>query len=914
MKDLGTRYTPSGMEQKRYEVWEKKGYFTPLIEREKESFCIVIPPPNITGILHMGHALNNTLQDVLTRWRRMEGYITLWLPGTDHAGIATQNVVERSLLKEGIRREDIGREEFVKRCWEWKQKYGGIIIEQLKRLGASCDWSRLRFTLDEGLARAVRTAFKRLYDEGLIYKDTYIINWCPRCSTALSDDEVEHREHQGNLWYVKYKLEDGSGHVVVATTRPETMLGDTAVAVHPDDERYRDLVGKYCILPILNRRMPIIADEYVQKEFGTGVVKITPAHDPNDYLVGKRHHLDEINVLRPDATINEHGGPYEGMDRYECRKKIVQDLEKMGAIEKIEPYTHSIGHCYRCETVVEPYISYQWFVKMQPLAELAIEAVKKGETRFIPSQWENTYFSWLENVRDWCISRQLWWGHRIPAWYCQDCGHIEVVAEGEPATCSSCGGTRLVQDEDVLDTWFSSALWPFSTLGWPDNTEDLQTFYPTSVLVTGHDIIFFWVARMIMTGLKFMSDVPFRDVYINAIIFDEHGDKMSKSKGNAIDPLDIIDEYGADSLRLTLCAYAAHGRKICLSEKRFEGYRNFLNKLWNASRFVFLNTADLDLSELDADLSLDTLELADRWILSRFYTVIYEVNKALEDYKFNEMVNILYHFVWHEFCDWYIELVKPRLYSQAKPDFDEEKASSRRIAQSILIRILEGIYRLFHPIIPFVTEEMWQIVQDRYGEPKLRLPSFMGDMQDALKTDSLVIAPWLSVDERVDIITPAAENRMNLIQNLIRTARNIRGEMNVPPGEEVDLKIFAPTTESVATLEAHRNYFETLLRLGSFTIQQGAAGKEKGFHSVGVEGDIVVAVKLPESLREREIERLQKEIDKLETEQKAVQKKLSNENFISKAPADVVEKEKKRLQRVQTELEKIREKMVELTE
>lgn len=912
MKDLGTRYSPESMEEKWYGVWEKSGYFVAETNSRRKPFCIVIPPPNITGILHMGHALNNTLQDVVTRWRRMQGYNTLWLPGTDHAGIATQNVVERELLKQGIRREDLGREEFVKKCWEWKEKYGGIIIQQLKRLGASCDWTRLRFTLDEGLARAVRTAFKRLYDDGLIYKGTYMINWCPRCATALADDEVEHEEVQGHLWYVRYPLEDGTGYVVVATTRPETMLGDTAVAVNPEDERYKHLIGKRCILPILNRVMPIIADEYVKKDFGTGVVKITPAHDPNDYLIGKKHNLEEITILTPDAKINENGGPYAGLDRYECRKRIVEDLKNMGLIEKIENYQHSVGHCYRCNTAIEPYISLQWFVKMRPLAEPAIQAVKEGKTRFIPRMWENTYFAWLENVRDWCISRQLWWGHRIPVWYCQKCSHPEVVDEGEPERCSECGSTALVQDEDVLDTWFSSALWPFSTLGWPEKTPDLETFYPTDVLITGHDIIFFWVARMIMMGLKFMNDVPFRDVYINAIIFDEHGEKMSKSKGNAIDPIEIIKDYGADSLRLTLCAYAAQGRKICLSEKRFEGYRNFLNKLWNAARFVLLNTADLDLNSLSSvEFTPDALELADRWILSRFFDTCKVVNRTLEEYKFNETISALYQFLWHEYCDWYIELVKPRLYSKEKPDFTEEKKRSRIIAQVILIKVLEGVLRLLHPVVPFISEEIWQIIKERYATEGNHSARFVSEMVRALRSPSIMIAPWLGTVEE-EYIQPAVEEKMRLIQELVRSIRNIRSEMNIPPGEEIDVKIIAPSIEQINLIKDYENYFWTLTRLKSFEAEKGEVGKEKGFYSVGVEGNILVAVKLPEALREKELARLSKVMNKLNQERDSLLKKLNNENFISKAPEEIVNREKERLQKVEAELEKIQEKWNEL--
>ncbi len=926
MTDLGTRYSPEGIEEKWYAQWEQAGYFIAATDTNKKPFCIVIPPPNITGILHMGHALNNTLQDVIARWRRMQGYNMLWLPGTDHASIATQNVVERELHKEGKRRQELGREEFLWRCWEWKEKYGGIIVQQLKRLGASCDWTRLRFTMDEGLARAVRTAFKRLYEEGLIYKGTYIINWCPRCGTALADDEVEHIEHQGHLWYIMYPLEaegkapkSESRYIVVATTRPETMLGDTAVAVNPKDPRYKHLIGKRCILPLLNRPLPIIADDYVQREFGTGALKITPAHDPNDYLIGKRHGLAEINIFTPDARINENGGPYKGLDRYECRKRVIADLMAQGLIEKIEDYQHSIGHCYRCDTEIEPYISLQWFVKMRPLAEPALQVVKEGKIIFIPSMWENTYFAWLENVRDWCISRQLWWGHRIPAWYCQACGNIEVESDFEPQSCSECGSRNLQQDEDVLDTWFSSALWPFSTLGWPEKTADLATFYPTNVLVTGHDIIFFWVARMIMMGLKFMQAVPFYEVYFNAIIYDEHGEKMSKSKGNAIDPTDVIREYGADSLRLTLCAYAAQGRNICLSAKRFEGYRNFLNKLWNASRFVLMNTADLDGAKLVAGPPTNALELADQWILSRFYNTCKEVNQALAEYKFNEVVNALYQFVWHQYCDWYVELVKPRLYSKEKPNFTEDKRRSRESAQIVLLLVLEGLLRLLHPVIPFITEEIWQILRERYGsispeteQGKIVPSDFCGEMLSALRSPSIMIAPWLEGDGS-KFIQPELEKKMSLIQELIYTIRNLRGEMSIPPGEAVAVKITAPDSEQIETIKSYSEYFTTLINLSDLKITDVAEEKESGFYAVGVVGDITVAVKLPEEFRHQEIRRLEKELKKLEAEESMLLKKLSNEEFIQRAPTMIVERERMRLTTVQAELAKIHQKWQELT-
>jgi valyl-tRNA synthetase len=912
MTVLSKRYAPQAIEAKWYEFWESHNLFRADADSTRPPFSIAIPPPNITGILHMGHALNNTLQDVIIRQRRMQGYNSLWLPGTDHAGIATQNVVERHLLKEGTQRQELGREKFVKRVWQWREKYGRTITTQLRRLGASCDWSRERFTMDEGLSRAVRTVFKRLYDEGLIYKGSYIINWCPRCLTALSEDEVEYEDMQGKLWYIKYPLAEGQGFISVATTRPETMLGDTAVAANPADDRYKHLLGKFAILPILNRPLKIIADDFVQKSFGTGLVKVTPAHDPNDYLIGKRHQLEEINILEPDGRINENGGPYCGLDRYECRKKLLEDLEAQQLIEKVEPYVHAVGHCYRCETPIEPYISLQWFVRMKPLAEPAIRAVEQGEVRFIPKNWENTYFHWMKNVRDWCISRQLWWGHRIPAWYCGECEHIEVSADEVPASCSRCGAAALRQEDDVLDTWFSSALWPFSTLGWPEQTRDLQTFYPTSVLVTGHEIIFFWVARMIIMGLKFMDAVPFRDVYINPIVFDEHGEKMSKTKGNIIDPIDIIETYGTDSLRLTLCAYAAQGRNINISLKRLEGYRNFTNKLWNAARFVLMNTANLSAEAIARPINRKELLLEDRWILSVYSRMVESVNEALNAYDFDVAVNTLYQFVWHQYCDWYLELVKPRLYSQGLTATQEQ---SRCDAQRILVLILEGLCRLLNPIIPFITAEIWQIIRERYASGGTRLSTeqkgrLVHQFFAALQKQSLMIADWPeSIDHQY--VHEGDEQQMSLIQEVIYCIRNIRGEMNIPPSMATDVYITTEDATRRSLLASQETYLKNLINVNTLEILERLDISLR-FASTGVVHDIEITIPLPEDMRAQELARLRKELAKMQTEETSLKKKLQNKKFLAKAPAAVITAQKTKLEQLQLERSRLEGKLQQI--
>ncbi|MGB4483327.1 MAG: valine--tRNA ligase, partial [bacterium] len=742
-KNLSTVYNPRVVEDKWYQYWMEGDYFRPTIDPEQEPFTIVIPPPNVTGALHMGHALDNTIQDVLIRWKRMTGVPTLWLPGTDHAGIATQARVVESLAQEGLTPQDLGREKFLERTWQWKEQYGGRIIEQLKRLGASCDWSRERFTMDEGCSRAVREVFVSLFEKGLIYRGDYIVNWCPQCGTAISDIEVEHEEEEGKLWHFRYPLIDGEGYVTVATTRPETILGDTAVAVHPEDERYRDLVGKRLVLPGVGRQIPIVADPYVDPEFGSGAVKVTPAHDPNDFLIGLRHGLEQVVVMAPDGTMNENAGKYQGMDRLECREALVADFDREGYLVKVEDHLHAVGHCSRCDTTIEPLLSKQWFVRMKPLAEPALEAVRQGQIRFVPERFTKIYCDWLENIRDWCISRQLWWGHRIPVWYCQDCD--EIIASREDLNqCPHCGG-EVEQDPDVLDTWFSSALWPFSTLGWPDDTEDLNYFYPTSVLVTGRDIIFFWVARMIFMGLEFMQEEPFREVLIHGLVLDSQGRKMSKSLGNGIDPLEVIEEYGADTLRFMLMTSTTPGNDMRFYWERVENCRNFANKIWNASRFALMNLTDFQPEGIEEDQL--AYSMADRWILSRLNRTIARVTEELEEYQLGEAATTLYEFIWGEFCDWYIEMIKPRLYAK-------EDGEGRRTSQYVLWKVLETTLRLLHPFMPFITEEIWQHLP--HGGP------------------SICVAPWPEAGDT----DPAVEEEMERIMAVIRGVRNIRAEMN----------------------------------------------------------------------------------------------------------------------------------------
>jgi len=879
MLDKG--YHPGDVEKKWYAFWEREGLFAARETSDGGSYAIVIPPPNVTGVLHMGHALNITLQDILCRYRRLCGDNVLWMPGTDHAGIATQNVVERKLSEEGVSRHELGREKFIERVWQWREESGSAIINQLKRLGASCDWDRERFTMDEGLSKAVRTVFVQLHREGLIYQGNYIINWCPRCRTALSDLEVEHEELDGHLYHIRYPLVGQEGAITVATTRPETMLGDSAVAIHPEDERYAGLKAVSVMLPLLNREIPIIRDDYVDMSFGTGGLKVTPAHDPNDFEIGRRHNLAEIKVIDDDGRMTEEAGSFQGLDRFECRKAVVAALKKEGFLEKIEDHKHGVGHCYRCKSVVEPNLSQQWFVKVGPLAERALTAVKDGETRIIPETWENTYYDWLENIRDWCISRQIWWGHRIPAWTCEACGEL-VVAMETPETCPKCGGSKLSQETDVLDTWFSSALWPFSTMGWPDNTPLLKTFYPTAALVTGFDILFFWVARMMMMGLHFMKDVPFRDVYIHALVRDENGQKMSKSKGNVIDPLHTIDQYGTDAFRFTLAAFAAQGRDIKMSEQRVEGYRHFVNKLWNAARFSFMH-----LTEAVPAPDRGTLSLPDRWILSRLRDVAENVQSALDQYRFNDAAGALYRFVWHELCDWYLEVIKPTLYNEADPE-------ARKSTLGVLGRVLKETLVLLHPFIPFVTEEIWD-----------KLPGTEGSIMGAAFPLNAAPDPLLNRDE-------AAESEMNLIMDTITGVRNIRGEMNLAPSLALKALVQSPEDSVRGTLESYRDLIVNIARLETLTISE--PGQRPGAAATAVMPEATVYVPLEGVLDvDKETGRLEKELNKLDGELVKLAKKLGNQDYLAKAPAEVVQKTKdkhtelsEKQQKLEAQLERVK--------
>jgi valyl-tRNA synthetase len=867
-KELAKGYEPHDVEKRWYSEWETKGYFRAAATSDKKPYSIVIPPPNVTGALHMGHALNNTLQDILCRWKRMQGYNVLWMPGTDHAGIATQNVVERQLTAEGKDRHDLGREAFIERVWKWKAESGGQIIGQLKRLGASCDWERERFTMDEGLSKAVRTVFVKLYEDGLIYRDNRLINWCPRCHTALSDIEVEHEDHKGHLWHIRYPVVGQPGRfVVVATTRPETMLGDTAVAVHPEDERYADLVGKKVLLPLLNREIPVVADDYVEREFGTGVVKITPAHDFNDFEVGLRHGLDKINVFDESGIINAAGHQYEGMDRFAARTRIVAELEEAGLLEKIDDHPMSVGGCYRCKTVVEPYLSLQWYVKVAPLAERALAAVKEGRTRILPKQWENTYYDWMENIRDWCISRQIWWGHRIPAWFCDHCGAVNVAMEA-PTKCAKCGSDELRQETDVLDTWFSSALWPFSTMGWPEQTAELKTFYPTACLVTGFDILFFWVARMMMMGLHFMDEVPFTDVYIHALVRDAQGHKMSKSKGNVIDPLTVIDQYGTDAFRFTLAAFAAQGRDIKLAEERIAGYRNFCNKVWNAARFTLMNLEGFD----PAGLSLDNMELSqgDKWILHRLNETARIVDETLTGYRYNESAMALYQFTWSEFCDWYLELSKQDIYN-GTPE-------RKQATQYVLWYVLENLLRLLHPFMPFITEEIWQALPGTVGANGC--------------SPTIMQAAYPEYCSALSFPQDAAD--MERIMAVIGGIRNIRGEMDVPPSKQIAVILSCDSDASQRLMKHNESAIISLARISDLAIGHNIDKPEDA--SIQVAGDVQIYVPLKGLVDvAAEEERLLKEIGKIDKEIEMFSKKLESPAFVDRAPAEIVAKERQKL-------------------
>ena len=876
--EFSSTYEPKTVEEKWYKYWEENGYFNAKEDDGKEPYTIVIPPPNVTGSLHMGHALNNTLQDILIRWQRMKGKSALWMPGMDHAGIATQNVVERLLKEEGKTKDDLGREKFVERVWEWKEHFGGEIKGQLRRLGCSLDWPRERFTLDEGLSNAVRKVFVTLYDEGLIYQGYRIINWCPRCETALSDIETEYQDLEGNLWHIKYPIVGSDDFIVVATTRPETMLGDTGVAVNPEDERYAHLIGKKIMLPLMDREIPVIADSFVDKEFGTGLVKVTPAHDPNDFEMGQRHNLEEINIFDKNAIVNEHGGKYNGMSRFDARKAVVKDLEDLGLLDKIEKHDHSVGHCYRCSSIIEPYLSQQWFVKIKPIAEKAIEVVENGKIKFVPKNWEKTYFEWMYNIRDWCISRQLWWGHRIPAFYCEDCGDLIVTME-DPTECGKCGSKNLRQDEDVLDTWFSSGLWPFSTLGWPENTEALEKYYSTSVLVTGFDIIFFWVARMIMMGMKFMDDVPFADVYIHALVRDEKGHKMSKSRGNVIDPLIMMDKYGTDAFRFTLAIFAAQGRDIILSEKRIEGYRAFSNKIWNATRFVGMNLGD---NFKPRDIDVNELEHFDRWLLHRLNKTIESISQGLEEYKFNDAAHVIYDFMWHEFCDWYLELTKQRLYSK-----DKELEKSSDTAKQVLYHVLKKSLQLLHPFMPFITEEIWEKFSIDSGS-------------------KIIVSPWPEVNSSFDFADEAHEAQV--FMDIIYKIRNIRGEMNIPPDKKAEVVFKTESDLIVSIIEREDANIKALAKVESITIDKDY--KPDKTDASAIMNDIEIFLPLKGLIDiEKEKSRLQKEITKISGELEKVEKKLTNESFIGKAPDNIVEKEKKKKSEYEEMLSKLEESL-----
>ncbi|MFZ5763852.1 MAG: valine--tRNA ligase [Thermodesulfobacteriota bacterium] len=880
-RDLAKAYEFKEVEARWYQNWLDHKNFRATLDENKPGFSIVIPPPNVTGVLHVGHALNNTMQDVLVRYKRMCGYNTLWVPGTDHAGIATQNVVERQLATEGKSRHDLGRKEFIERVWQWREEKGGTIINQLKHLGCSCDWDRERFTMDEGLSKAVRTVFVRLYKEGLIYKGDYIVNWCPRCKTALSDDEVEHEETAGKLYHIRYPYADGSGHVIVATTRPETMLGDTAVAVHPDDERYSHLKAIGIKLPLTDRTIPVVYDHHVEREFGTGALKVTPSHDRNDYEIGLRHNLERLKVMDDSGIMNEAAGPYAGLDRFACRKQIVADLEAQGFLEKIEEYAHAVGQCYRCKTVVEPTTSLQWFVSVKPLAAQAVAAVRDGRTAIHPKTWYNTFYAWMDNIRDWCISRQIWWGHQIPAWTCDACGHF-MVEEHAPESCEKCGATKLTQETDVLDTWFSSALWPFSTLGWPDNTRELKLFYPTSVLITSFDILFFWVARMMMMGIHIMGEVPFKDVYLHALVRDKHGKKMSKSTGNVIDPLVVMAEYGTDALRFTLTAFAAQGREIKLAEERIEGYRHFINKIWNAARFALMHIKECD-PAISKDIDPAALPLAHRWILHRLNQTITETRQALDDYRFNDAASVLYQFVWNEFCDWYLEWIKSDLYG--------DNAAAKAQSQAVLLTVLENVLKLLHPITPFVTEEIWHVLP---GE-----------------RTSIMVEPFPTPNPAWD--DPEAAELAALFMGIVGGIRTIRSEAQAHPSAEITATVVCPDAAKAAILNNLAPAIKTLTRTRELTV--AATGQRPKGAASNIFQDLEIIVPLAGLIDvEKELAKLAKEQARVEGELKRIQGKLGNEKFVANAPAEVVAKEKEKEAELSATLAKLKESAARLAE
>ena len=878
-KELAKTYDPKGLEERLYQKWLDNKYFHAEVNRDKKPFTIVMPPPNVTGQLHMGHALDETMQDILIRFKRMQGYEALWQPGTDHAAIATEVKVIEKLKEQGINKEDLGREEFLKHAWAWKEEYGGKIINQLKKLGASADWDRERFTMDEGCSKAVKEVFIRLYEKGYIYKGSRIINWCPVCQTSISDAEVEHEDQDGFFWHINYPIVGEEDRFVeIATTRPETLLGDTAVAVNPEDERYKDLIGKMLKLPLTDREIPVIADEYVDKEFGTGCVKITPAHDPNDFEVGKRHNLEEINIMNDDATINDLGGKYAGMDRYEARKAMVKDLEELGLLVKVVPHSHSVGTHDRCGTTVEPMIKPQWFVRMKEMGEAAIKTLQDGNLTFVPERFDKIYMHWLENIRDWCISRQLWWGHRIPAYYCDSCGET-VVAREMPSVCPKCGCEHLTQDEDTLDTWFSSALWPFSTLGWPDNTEELNYFYPTDVLVTGYDIIFFWVIRMVFSGLEQTGKTPFHNVLIHGLVRDSQGRKMSKSLGNGIDPLEVIDKYGADALRLTLMTGNAPGNDMRFYWERVEASRNFANKVWNASRFIMMN---LEKAEVPQEIDLSTLTGADKWILSKVNKLAEEVTENMDKYELGIAVQKVYDFIWEEFCDWYIEMVKPRLYN--------EEDTTKAAALWTLKTVLGNALKLLHPYMPFITEEIYCTLRP--------------------EEESIMIASW--PERKAEWDFEAEEEAVEIIKEAVRSIRNVRTGMNVPPSKKAKVFVVSEDEAIRETFENGKVFFGTLGYASEVIVQADKAGIDEDAVSA-VTSKAVIYMPFAELVDiEKEVERLHKEEEKLNKELARVKGMLSNERFVSKAPESKVAEEKAKLEKYTNMMEQVKERLKQL--
>ncbi len=882
IENLEKNYDSSKVENRWYEFWEKNHLFAPTDDDTKPSFSIVIPPPNVTGKLHMGHAMDETMQDILVRYKRLKGYNTLWVPGTDHAGIATQAKVENMLRDKGIEREAIGREAFIEHCWDWKKQYGNTITQQIRKLGASCDWERERFTMDEGCSKAVREAFVSLYEQGLIYQGNYIVNWCPHCQTTISDIEVEHEENQGKLYYLNYPFEDGTGKLTIATTRPETMFGDTAVAVHPEDERFKDFIGKNVILPIVNKAIPVIADEYVEREFGTGCVKITPSHDVNDFEMGQRHNLPHVVVIDQYGKMNENAGKYNGMDRFECRKQVIEDLKGTEYFDHEEDYTNAVGHCYRCHTAIEPRVSKQWFVRMEPLAKPALEAVKNGDIRFVPERFEKIYISWLENIRDWCISRQLWWGHRIPVWYCQDCGEVICTRE-DPTVCPKCGSKHLEQDPDVLDTWFSSGLWPFEVMGWPDlDAKDLARFYPTDVLVTGRDIIFFWVARMIFDAFKMTNQRPFKDVLIHGLVLDQHGQKMSKSKGNGIDPLEEIEKFGADALRMTLITGVTPGNDVRYRAEKIEASRNFTNKLWNAARFVLMNLEGFD-GKLGAQPPV-TNDVIDQWILTRFYEIADKMSVELDRYDYGEAAKTIKDFIWNEFCDWYIELIKPRLYGRITEE-------SKKEAQETAAWVLRETCVLLHPIMPFITEEIWQ-----------HLPH---------EGESIIIATW--PENTANIHYQDSYDKMVFLMDLVKGIRSMRHDMGIPTGKKSALQIHCHDDAQKMVIENYDVQLMTLAYADNIAILNDVSEAEKQSVSTVVHGaEVILPLKGVLDIAD-ELARLDKEIARLHSEVARAEKKLANPGFVGKAPAAVVEAEKEKVVNYKLDLETVQKRHEFLT-